>query len=72
MSFLGPYQCDRCKKDIDKGGVSINFENQSVNFEDQPPPIFCSKDGVDLCKDCYLLLVDWIKNPDLNRLGSVE
>jgi hypothetical protein len=60
MSFKDDYICDRCKKKITENGVVVNFEAHD------------SKDEFDLCKVCFLSLIDWIKHPELTKMGPVE
>jgi hypothetical protein len=59
MSFI----CERCKKEGTGNCVSIKLESQVGLF---------LKDKVDLCSDCFLLFVDWVKNSEPKTLGPVE
>jgi hypothetical protein len=63
MSSESTYICERCKKEGTGSCVTIKFESQVGLF---------LKDEVDLCSDCFLLFVDWIKNSEPNKMGSVE
>ena len=64
MAFENDYICDRCKKEIKGNTVIINFEGSIGQSH--------FRDGVDLCNDCFLELVDWIKSPQSKKVGPVE
>jgi hypothetical protein len=64
MFFQDKYTCDRCKREIIGSAVTVSFKN----LTGQSP----FSDGLDLCSDCFLGFIDWVKNPEPTKMGPVE